>query len=224
MSVYQRWSAKLAGRRALLATAEKRAAYWRKAKAKARKGTERYSLAGKNLADREHWVRVRRHQVAEAERVVARHKPVSIRERAYRAAASQVGVMETGGNNSGVPLTRYIRSNGGGGPEAWCGDFQAWAYRQAGSKAVTRLWASVFYLGRIAGLHRTSQPERGDLVRFTFDHVGMFVKDNGDGTITTIEGNTGASGAVSDSRTGGDGVYLKVRAKGLVQDYLRVER
>jgi hypothetical protein len=52
----------------------------------------------------------------------------------------------------------------------------------------------------------------------------MFVRDRGDGTIETIEGNTGASGAVSDSRTGGDGVYRKVRPKSLVKDYLRVHR
>ena len=69
-----------------------------------------------------------------------------------------------------------------------------------------------------------SAPKRGDIVRYTFDHTGLFVKDNGNGTITTIEGNTGHSGAVSDSKTGGDGVYLKVRSKSLVRDYLRVTR
>jgi hypothetical protein len=60
------------------------------------------------------------------------------------------------------------------------------------------------------------------MVRFSFDHTGMFVKDNGNGTITTIEGNTGRTGAVSDSTTGGDGVYLKLRSKSTVRDYLRV--
>ena len=72
------------------------------------------------------------------------------------------------------------------------------------------------------GIHATSRPRAGDLVRFTFDHVGLFEKDNHDGTITTVEGNTGASGAVSDSRTGGDGVYRKIRSKSLVRDYLHV--
>lgn len=66
-------------------------------------------------------------------------------------------------------------------------------------------------------------PERGDLVRFTFDHIGMYAGGEG-GQIETIEGNTGAAGAMSDSHTGGDGVYRKRRAAGLVQDYLRVER
>jgi hypothetical protein len=51
----------------------------------------------------------------------------------------------------------------------------------------------------------------------------MYVKEAGM-FIETIEGNTGASGAVSDSKTGGDGVYRKRRAKTLVNDYLRVTR
>lgn len=146
-----------------------------------------------------------------------------LRERAYKIALHEVGVMESGGNNSGTPLSRYERPNGASGPEPWCGDFQAYCYRKAGSKAVQRLWASVYFLGRIAGLHKTSSPQRGDLVRFTFDHVGMFVRHVSPGIIETIEGNTGASGAVSDGN-GRDGVYIKHRSTSLVQDYLRVER
>jgi len=135
-----------------------------------------------------------------------------------------VGVMEVGGNNAGSKVTEIIRANGGTGPEPWCGDFVAYCYRLSGSKAVTRNWAAVRLLRGTTGVTATRKPRRGDLVRYTFDHVGMFVRDRGDGTIETIEGNTGATGAVSDSRTGGDGVYRKVRPKSLVKDYLRVHR
>jgi hypothetical protein len=131
--------------------------------------------------------------------------------------------MEEGGNNQGPMVMKIIRANGGAGPEPWCGDTMAYCYRQAGSKAVTRLWASVFYLGRIGGVVKTSSPVQGDLVRFTFDHVGMFVRDLGGGMIETIEGNTGSSGAVSDG-DGGDGVYRKRRAKSLVLDYRHITR
>lgn len=105
-----------------------------------------------------------------------------------------------------------------------CGDFVAYAYRLAGSKAVTRAWASVRLLGLLAGVRRLLGPSTGDVVRFRFDHVGLFVRDLGDGTIETLEGNTGSSGAVSDSITGGDGVYRKIRSKTLVGDYLRITR
>lgn len=146
-----------------------------------------------------------------------------LQERAYRIAASLVGVMEEGGNNTGTMVSKIIRANGGAGPEPWCGDFVAYCYRNAGSKAVTRSWAVVRWLLGLAGIKHVSTPQRGDLVRFTFDHVGLFVRDLG-GEIETIEGNTGASGAVSDSATGGDGVYRKRRSKSLVHDYLRVTR
>ena len=164
----------------------------------------------------------------EASRMVTRRKQqiadaAPLRHRAYKVAAGLVGIMEEGGNNAGPMVSKIITANGGVGPEPWCGDFMAYCYRLAGSKSVTRAWAVVRWLGAVAGVTRTSSPQRGDLVRFTFDHVGMFVKDNGDGTIETIEGNTGASGAVSDG-DGGDGVYRKTRAKSLVSDYLRVAR
>ncbi len=155
---------------------------------------------------------------------VRRWRRGRLQDRAYKIAESLIGVMEEGGNNAGRKVGEIIRSNGGVIGEPWCGDFVAYCYRNAGSKAVTRSWAAVRLLLGVAGIKHVSTPKRGDLVRFTFDHVGMFVKDNGDGTITTIEGNTGASGAVSDSATGGDGVYLKVRDKSLVNDYLRVTR
>lgn len=146
-----------------------------------------------------------------------------LRERAYRVAASLIGVMESGGNNSGPMVSRIIKENGGGGPEAWCGDFVAYIYRHAGSHSVSRPWASVRLIGQLLGIRRIARPQRGDLVRFDFDHIGIYVCDVDPETIETIEGNTGAIGAVSDS-LGGDGVYRKHRAKSLVRDYLRVGR
>lgn len=148
----------------------------------------------------------------------------TLAEKALDVARTLIGVMEQGGNNTGPTVDKIIRANNGVIGEPWCGDFCAFCYRIAGSKLVQRLWASVYYLGTLIGVVKVASPSPGDLVRFTFDHVGMFEKDNGDGTITTIEGNTGASGAVSDSATGGDGVYRKIRDKSLVNDYRRVTR
>lgn len=165
--------------------------------------------------------------VNEASRMVTRRKKQTadntpLRLRAYKVAEGLVGVMEQGGNNQGPMVSKIIRANGGSGPEPWCGDFQAYCYSLAGSKAVQRSWASVRALGSLAGIVRTRHPQRGDMVRFTFDHVGMYDKDLGGGMIQTIEGNTGASGAVSDGTH--DGVYRKRRSKSLVSDYLRVTR
>lgn len=147
-----------------------------------------------------------------------------MRLKAYDTARELIGVMEEGGNNQGPMVSRIIRANGGTGPEPWCGDFVAFCYRAAGSKAVQRSWASVRLLRVAAGVRKTSSPRAGDIVIFNFSHTGLFVRDLGGGKFESIEGNTGRSGAVSDSSTGGDGVYRKTRPKSLVVDYLRVTR
>lgn len=209
-AILARWRARLAIRKGLLAAARRRHEW-------------NPTPASRAVIDK------RKEQVAYAERVIARRvtptpaKP-SMRDRAYAEAKKLIGVMEQGGNNRGRDVERIIASGGGRAGDAWCGWFVAHCYRLAGSKTIEWRWGAVRLISLVSGVRRTSKPKRGDLVRFTFDHVGMFVRDNGDGTITTIEGNTGRTGAVSDSRTGGDGVYLKVRPKSLVSDYLEVTR
>lgn len=166
---------------------------------------------------------------AEAKRVILRRtkqlvatRPMN--ERAVMFAHTLVGIVEQGGNNVGPRVSAMIRANAGTPGEPWCGDFVAFVYRHVGSKAVNRSWASVRLLRGLIGVIPTTRPVGGDLVRFKFDHVGLFLRDNGDGSILTIEGNTGAYGAVSDSVTGGDGVYEKRRDKSLVRDYLHITK
>lgn len=70
------------------------------------------------------------------------------------------------------------------------------------------------------------EPQPSDLVFFDFDkdgipeHIGICEKDNGDGTITTIEGNT--SSGIAGSQANGDGVYRRKRHKSLILGYGRV--
>jgi hypothetical protein len=155
------------------------------------------------------------------ELAASRRKP-PLRLRALQEAEKLIGVMEKGGNNRGPEVERIIREGGGRVGDAWCGWFVATCYRRAGSKRVTWQWGAVRLLRGLVGIRATSNPRAGDLVRFTFDHVGIFVRNAHNGHIETIEGNTGVSGAVSDSKTGGDGVYRKLRPKSLVRDYLHV--
>lgn len=147
---------------------------------------------------------------------------------ALEHAKDLVGVMESGGNNRGKTVTQIIRANGGTGPEPWCGDFVAYCYKQAGSKSVQRKWAAVRYLGYLTGMRIVKRkPRPGDIVVFSFDHTGIYVSSHvrkGVRYIKTIEGNTGATGAVSDSKSGGDGVYVKLRALTLVSRFVRVYR
>lgn len=151
----------------------------------------------------------------------------SLRVRALHAAEGLVGVMESGGNNTGPMVTKIIRANGGTGPEPWCGDFVAYCYTLAGSQGVDRRWASVSLSASDPDVHVIARAsvEPGDLLRYTFDHFGMFKEwvDQAAGTMHTIEGNTTSAGAISDG-DGHDGVYVKNRSWSQVHDALRVER
>ena len=61
-------------------------------------------------------------------------------------------------------------------------------------------------------------PKPGDIVFFDFpggseiaDHVGIVVKDNLDGTVVTVEGNSTPDGKQGSQSNGGE-VCMKVRA------------
>jgi hypothetical protein len=157
-----------------------------------------------------------------------------LRRDALGHARSLVGIMESGGNNRGKRVEQIIRANGGVPGEPWCGDFVAYCYRKAGSRAVTRSWAAVRYLGYLSGMRITRKPRAGHIVCYTFDHTGILdCLCNAHGTpvsskrathVKVIEGNTGSVGAVSDSKTGGDGVHTKVRPLSQVARFVKVLR
>lgn len=170
--------------------------------------------------------------VAAAKRQGLSVKPVeasTLGERALAEAQQMLGlnIREHGANNRGEWVEKIIRANGGVPGEPWCGDFAAWCYRRAGSKAVTRSWAAVRLLGRLSGMRIVSKHalQQGDLVRFTFDHVGIFeryvLKDKV-WHVVTIDGNTGLRD-VSDG-SGSEGVERKTRPLSLVADGVEVLR
>ena len=104
----------------------------------------------------------------------------------------------------------------------WCGSFVNWCANQVGLKipncVSTVAGASAFMKKGNWEKAADAIPLPGDIVFFDFpndgvdriSHVGIVVKDNGDGTVTCIEGNT-APDKKGDQRNGGQ-VCLKVRA------------
>lgn len=162
----------------------------------------------------------------EAKSKKIREQDQPLRLRAFAVAEEMLGVVEVGGNNTGPVVNKIIRANGGVIGEPWCGDFVAYCYRDAGSQLVDRAWASVNAIesGNNGDFKRIANPARGDVVTFSFSHTGLFDKwiDRKRGIFRTIEGNTGSFGAVSDSLTGGDGVYRKDRSTSLGVIFWRV--
>ena len=105
----------------------------------------------------------------------------------------------------------------------WCGSFVMWCAHQVGLKipnvVSTSAGASKFQGTGAWSNAGTAKPKPGDLAFFDFveggtpeDHVAIVVKDNGDGTVTTIEGNTSGDKKKSSSERNGGEVAQKVRA------------
>ena len=105
----------------------------------------------------------------------------------------------------------------------WCGSFVNWCANEVGLKIPncisTVVGAKAFEKkGQWELASDTATPLPGDICFMDFpndgldriSHVGIVVKDNGDGTVTCLEGNT-APDKKGDQRNGGQ-VCLKVRA------------
>lgn len=116
---------------------------------------------------------------------------------ALQAAETQIGVTEQPpGSNNGPQIAVYRSAVQGSYPGApWCAYFVSWAAAQAGaplgdhgqgfgSVAEITDWAKA--TGRF-----TTTPAPGELILFGTAHVGIVKSVNPDGTLTTVEGNSG---------------------------------
>jgi len=106
--------------------------------------------------------------------------------------------------------------------QPWCGSFVMWCANEAGVKVPNTVYtpggAAAF---KKAGRWYDAQicdPDPGDIAYFDFpgdgvdriSHVGIVIKDNEDGTVWCIEGNT--SGDPKKSQRNGGEVVKKLRA------------
>ncbi|WP_113700350.1 CHAP domain-containing protein [Nonomuraea lactucae] len=132
-----------------------------------------------------------------------------------RVAESQVGIKENS-SGGGTPFHRWYMSSrratetvarDGGSVRSyanapWCAMFVSWVGEKAGGRPTVGWDAyTVAYAGWFKANRRWGAAAKpGAVVFFDWDgakrisgidHVGLVKKDNGDGTITTIEGNTG---------------------------------
>ena len=132
-------------------------------------------------------------------------------------AKAELGTIEGPKDNE----TKYGKWSGANF-QPWCGSFVNWCGDQAGVKIPNTVYtpggAAAF---KKAGRWYDAQicdPEPGDIAYFDFpadgvdriSHVGIVIKDNEDGTVWCIEGNT-SSDAKGSQRNGGE-VCKKLRA------------
>jgi len=131
----------------------------------------------------------------------------------------EIATKEIGYIEEAVPenKTKYQKAN-----QPWCGAFVNWCGKKAGvtipNTVYTPAGVEAFKKSKSWLEGEDCAPQAGDIVYFDFpedgvnrvSHVGIVVKDNGDGTVTCIEGNTSAD-KKGDQRNGGE-VCLKIRA------------
>ena len=128
-------------------------------------------------------------------------------------AQAELGYIEGPADNE----TKYQKPK-----QAWCGAFVNWCAKQAGIKipncTYTPAGATAFMDKNAWTIAEQAEPQPGDIVFFDFpgdaldriSHVGIVIKDNGDGTVTTIEGNSSPD-KKGDQRNGGE-FCRKIRA------------
>lgn len=137
--------------------------------------------------------------------------------RLVEVALAEVGTIE-GPKDNETKYGKFTKANF----QPWCGSFVNWCGNEAGvvipNTVYTPAGAQAFQKKKAWMDAETATPQPGDIVYFDFpgdnvnriSHVGIVVKDNGDGTVTCVEGNT-APDKKGDQRNGGE-CCLKVRA------------
>ena len=134
------------------------------------------------------------------------------RTKFIETALKELGTKENPPNSNKV---KYNNNNG----QFWCGYFVMWVAKQINLRIPNCIYTPAGVKGfQGKGLWsnaETAKPLKGgEIVFFDFpkgekiDHVGIVVKDNLDGTVTTVEGNTSEAG----SQSNGGEVCLKIRA------------
>lgn len=170
-------------------------------------------------------------QAASLQRVVT-HETQSFGETLAKIAESQVGHHEQGGNNLGPDVVEYQKATWlTPGAWPWCAAFVCWCVwhavqtlgmspvwkrpRTAGAYDLEQ-WAvgkygdmlNAFKVFASNPLKSDTWPRRGDIVTFTWSHVGIVIGyDPTTKRLQTVEGNAGMS-LTSDSASG-DGVVRK---------------
>lgn len=161
---------------------------------------------------------------------------MTLREHMVAKALSQVGVREVPKNsNTGKRVREYQAATWLEGTGwAWCAAFICWTVQKAleGYPTVPKgfkrpetagawdfeNWATKMK-GR--GVERFEAGERpiepGDILVYTFSHIGIAVTKESRGSVETVEGNSDPSG----TREGG-GVYRQTRKLSLVREVIRV--
>ena len=151
-----------------------------------------------------------------------------------RIAEGEVGVMEASRNNTGADLQKYKEATWlAPGAWAWCAAFVCWCYKEALAQnpvqgvrrpQTAAAWGFEKWADKQSGVtlfKPATSIKKGDIVMFTFSHIGIAIADEQGGSVQTVEGNTNVKGERDGGGRTRDGVYRKTRAKSLIRSVAR---
>jgi hypothetical protein len=138
--------------------------------------------------------------------------------RLIEVATAELGTIE-GPKDNETKYGKFTKMNF----QPWCGSFVNWCGNEAGVKIPNTVYtpsgAQAFKKAKSWIDGDLADPEPGDIAYFDFpadgvdriSHVGIVVKDNEDGTVWCIEGNTSPEKKAGSQRNGGE-VCKRLRA------------
>lgn len=145
-----------------------------------------------------------------------------------KIAKGELGTREEG-KNTGRKVREYQGADWlDGTGYAWCASFICWLFLKASEQIELPFarprTASAFGFEEYAkqeGLKLTKNPKKikaGEIVIFSFSHIGIAIADSSGGYVSTVEGNTNKAGSRE-----GDGVYQKTRELSLIRSSISLE-
>jgi hypothetical protein len=150
----------------------------------------------------------------------------ALHDKLVAIARKEIGVSEIGTTNTGKRVKEYQASTSLGGTGwPWCAAFICWIFLESGifTNENRPKTAGAFRFeewGNQLGIPVIKKPKeikRGDIVIYTFSHIGIATNDSIKGRFKAIEGNTDGGG----SREGG-AVMEKSRTISSVRSVIRI--
>ncbi|MEZ0386104.1 MAG: hypothetical protein ACAI34_03485 [Verrucomicrobium sp.] len=166
-------------------------------------------------------------------------EPTSLAEAIAKAAESQIGILETEGENRGPGIEKFWSATsyktGYQNREPWCAAFVCWCILEALLRLVIKPpfkrpttaqafgfepWATYSDADNVKLVPKDGDIRRGDIIVYSFSHVEIATKDTPKGAnlVECVGGNTNDAG-----HREGDGVYRKQRHRRSFRAVVRIE-
>lgn len=153
--------------------------------------------------------------------IITQPTVADLRSAVKKVYTRNIGVRELTGKNDGKSVEIYLASVGMKKGAAWCAAFVHFCLERGGVRNPITAWSPTAFNKNSIVWHQRRlkrEPKTADVVTFYYPnkkriaHCGFYDARVNDAIYESVEGNTGASGAIGEIVNEGDGVYKKKRS------------